>query len=91
MRSRLLPIGGLVIAALLLYVGISLARTMDSLKDASEMTELLKYDIEVAKKENDELTRLLEMSGTDEFCEEKARERFNLVKSGEIVFIDNYR
>lgn len=55
------------------------------------MTELLKYDIEVAKKENDELTRLLEMSGTDEFCEEKARERFNLVKSGEIVFIDNYR
>lgn len=90
-KSKLLPIGSLVIAALLIYAGISLARTMDSLRDAEEMTGLLKKDIEVAQNEIRELDAQLENSGSDEFYEQIARDRLGLVKQGEIIFIDNYR
>lgn len=91
LKSRLLPIGGLIIAALLIYAGVGLARTVDSLRDAEEMTELLKCDIEVAKGEIEELSELLSQSGTDEFYEQAAEERFGMVNQGEIIFIDNYR
>lgn len=91
LRSRLLPIGGLVMAALLLIAVTSLAETMDSMREASEMTELLKDDVEKARQQEDELEQMLELSGTDEFYERLARDRFGLVKQGEIIFIDNYR
>lgn len=91
MKSKLLPIGGLLIAALLIYAGLSLIQTMDSLRDVEEMTGLLKHDVEIAKNEICELGDLLDKSDTDEFFEQVARERLGLVKQGEIIFIDNYR
>lgn len=91
MRSRLLPIGGLIIAALLIYAGVSLARTVDSLRDAEDMTELLKCDVEIAKSEIEELSELLSQSSTDEFYEQAAKDRLGMVNQGEIIFIDNYR
>lgn len=91
MRSKLLPIGGLLIAALLIYAGLSLAKTMDSLRDVEEMTELLKQDVEAAKNEVLELDDRLGRCDTDDFFEQAARERLGLVKQGEIIFIDNYR
>lgn len=91
MRSRLLPIGGLIIAALLIYAGVSLARTVDSLGDAEDMTELLKCDVEIAKSEIEELSELLSQSSTDEFYEQAAKDRLGMVNQGEIIFIDNYR
>lgn len=91
MRSKLLPIGGLLIAALLIYAGLSLIQTMDSLRDVEEMTELLKHDVEVAKNEVIELDDRLGACETDDFFEQAARERLGLVKQGEIIFIDNYR
>lgn len=91
LRSRLLPIGGLIIAALLIYAGVSLARTVDSLGDAEDMTELLKCDVEIAKSEIEELSELLSQSSTDEFYEQAAKDRLGMVNQGEIIFIDNYR
>lgn len=91
MRSRLLPIGGLIIAALLIYAGVGLARTVDSLRDAEDMTELLKCDVEIAKSEIEELSELLSQSITDEFYEQAAKDRLGMVNQGEIIFIDNYR
>ncbi len=91
LRSKLLPIGGLLMTALLLIAVTSLAETMDSMREATEMTELLKNDIAEARRQEDELEELLELSGTDEFYERLARDRFGLVKQGEIIFIDNYR
>lgn len=91
LKSKLLSIGGIVMAALLVYAGISLAKTMDTLGEVEEMTTLLKEEIETAKSEVLELEELLAQSETDEAIAEAARDRLGLINQGEILYIDNYR
>ncbi len=91
LKSKLLPIGGIVMAVLLVYAGISLAKTMDTLGEVEEMTTLLKEEIETAKSEALELEELMAQSETDEAIAEAARDRLGLINQGEILYIDNYR
>ena len=87
LRPKLLTIGGAVIAALLIYAAWNLAETMDALRDAKDMTELLQHEIDDTQAETDELLSC----DTDEFIKGIARDRLGLVEPGEIIFIDNYR
>ena len=91
LRPKMLTIGGAVIAALLIYAAWNLAETMDALRDAKDMTELLQREIDDTQAETDELEEKLLSCDTDEFIKGIARDRLGLVEPGEIIFIDNYR
>lgn len=53
-----------------------------------EKAEQLDYDISCENQRIEEINRMTEAVGTDEYIEKVAREKLGMIRSDEIVFID---
>ena len=53
-----------------------------------EKAEQLDYDISCENQRIEEINRMTETVGTDEYIEKVAREKLGMIKSDEIVFVD---
>ncbi len=78
----------LLILALLLLVGAHLLTLQKKLDTAKSELEALSTQVEAQQQENDALSSALEKADDEEYLQQLAREKLDMVTPGERVFYD---
>lgn len=76
-----------IILVLLLFVGFNLVKVIIQTYSASSRTNLLTEEVQSLSKEYNGLLAERDYRQTNEFIEKEARNRLQLVKPGETVFV----
>lgn len=75
-------------AVMFLYVGYIFIQQQIRLHDLRMEGKEVTAEIEQKQQENEELTHIMDIMGTDEYIEKVARQKLGFVKPDEQVFID---
>lgn len=71
-----------------LYAVFTIVNQQVTIYKLNKTKQEVTHNIEVAQKENEKLKDMLQYTSTKEYIERMAREQLRLVKSDEIVYVD---
>lgn len=72
----------------ILYAVFTIANQQITIYKLNKTRQEVAHNIEAAQKENEKLKDMLQYTSTKEYVERMAREQLGLVKSDEIVYVD---
>lgn len=72
----------------ILYAAFTIANQQITIYKLNKTRQEVAHNVEVAQKENEKLKDMLQYTGTKEYIEKMAREQLGLVKSDEVVYVD---
>lgn len=72
----------------ILYAIFTIANQQITIYKLNKTRQEVNHNIEIAQKENEKLKDMLQYTSTKEYIEKMAREQLGLVKSDEVVYVD---
>ena len=78
----------IIFALLIVYAGATLIKQQLTISDLNAQAAEISEQLQQTKDSNEQLSRDIDQSGSDEYIERQAREKLNWVKKDETRFIE---